>query len=440
MKTKDFLPLFVIVVLWNVPLMFPGVVLQKSSLIELLALESVFFSFIYMVSSRLRIFHRFLYILFLLSCAAAVLLIFSGEINEATFYFLAAIIAIRYSLAESSKEDFAISSTAFSILMLLLFLSTSLRILPTGREVLYIFSIYDNIPPAGVPITYAMGIVISIGRVTLTISPITSILFSLVAYLAAANTFLVIRTAPHNSSMVSAAVTALACQCENTIGILSATASYLVLAVLPYISLFSVAMLIATNRFLHNPRHMRGFRFTPGSSLFLFLALMAVESFLTFSGLILNLWVFGLSSLVTIFSGFFLGQIIPFRRKAPLASLVAAFAIQILLLFPQPIVMALSSPIFFEMYATLGIISGLLISMAMRNRIQVARTGIIELVFSMEAMISVAFLYLSLNSIPLFPGFTDLAVLFFSLFLLLISVPVMWFSNIFLLSARAFGA
>ncbi|MEM0138782.1 MAG: hypothetical protein QW100_03545 [Thermoplasmatales archaeon] len=441
MFAKKFITVLVTFLLWNVPLLLRSVIFDADALLELVVIEIALFLIFATVTERIGIFSRFILILSFLSLSLCVFAFISGMPYLAPFYLLAGIVGFRYGLSKGKRDDLIVSSLSFAILITLLFISSSLRILLHSgfQDHIFLFSIYNNAQPAGIPITYSFGIILSSGRVTLTISPMILVFFPAVAYLASANTILIVRSTTPGTSIVPAAVTALACQCENTVGILSGTASYLALAIVPYLVFLSVAMLLATNFFLHRPRKLPGINIGRGPFLFLFLASMIAESFLVFSGLVFNLWIFGLNSILTLFSGFFLGQVIPFRRREPASLIALAFLIQLSLLIPPVVGMALISPLYFEMYAFAGIISGLLISLALRNRGRVSRISIIELVFSMEAMLSVIFLYLSLNSVAFFPRYSQVAVLSFSLFLLLVSIPVMWFSNIFLLSARFFG-
>jgi len=434
----NYLSLFLTVALWNIPLMFPGTYFDLDAIAELLIIEAAVVSIFAFIAYRLNIMQRLLFILSLLSLFVVIVLALSGDISRIPFYLLSALIALRYSFDGAKRIDFAVGTAAFLILLLLLAISTSLRFLPAHGGNIYIFSIYDNTPPTGVPFTYSLGLVLSGGDATLTISPIISFLFPTIAYLAASNTFLILRRSS-GLTVTSTAAAALACQCENTIGILSGTASYLVVAFLPFISFLSVALLLATNTYLYHPRSLRTIKLSPTISLIILLALIALESYFVASGLILILWIFGLNSLITILTGIFIGCLIPLRRRIPLAILIIAFAFQLFLFIPQSIERALSSPLFFEIYAILGLLSGLVISLSMKNRLTLSRIGIVELVFSMEAMISIAFLYLSLYSISIFSGFPGVAVLSFSISLLLVSVPVMWASNLFLLSAGFSG-
>ncbi|MEM3756145.1 MAG: hypothetical protein QXT24_04005 [Thermoplasmatales archaeon] len=442
MIAKKSIPVLATILFWNIPLLLRSVIFDTYALLELLVIEIAVLTIFAIVTNRIGIFSRFMLILSFLSLSLCVFAFISGMSYLAPFYLLSGIIGLRYGLNEGKRDDLIVSSLSFAILITLLFISSSLRIFlhSAFQDHIFLFSIYDNAQPAGVPITYSLGIILSSGRVTLTISPLILVFFPAVAYLASANTVLIVRSTTPGTSIVPTAVTALACQCENTVGIISGTASYLALAIVPYLVFLSVAMLLATNFFLHRPRRLPKIKIGHRLFLFLFLISMIVESFLVFSGLILNLWIFGLNSILTLFSGFFLGQLVPFRRKEPVPLIALAFIIQLSLLIPPVVSMALVSPIYFEIYAFAGIISGLLISLALRNRGRISRIGIIELVFSMEAMLSVIFLYLSLNSVTFFPRYSQIAVLSFSLFLLLVSIPVMWFSNIFLLSARFFGA
>ncbi|MEM0141570.1 MAG: hypothetical protein QXN66_06025 [Thermoplasmatales archaeon] len=441
MTIKKTFPIIIVFLLWNIPFFFKEVIFDRNAMVEFLSIEAVLFVFFTFISIKFDIHLRFLFLLSMLSVAASILVSISGFLYLAPFYLVSALVAMKPALHERKRDDIAVALVSSLIFLALLLISTSLRILPvnTVQHHIFLFSIYNNAPAVGVPITYAFGLVISLGKVTLTVSPLILIVFPAVAYLASSNTFLIIRSPTPGTSVASAAVTALACQCENTVGILSGTASYLAFAIVPYLVFFSVVMLVVTNLFLHKPRPLPKLNFGVGLFLLLFLVSMVAESALIFSGLVFNLWIFGLNSTLTLFSGFFLGQIVPFRHREPLPLIGIAFSLQLMLLIPFVIGKALVSPLYFEIYSLLGIVSGLLISLAMRNRRKISKIGIIELVFSMEAMLSVIFLYLSLNSVVFFPGYSQVAVLSFSLFLLFVSIPVMWFSNIFLLSARFFG-
>ena len=323
-------------------------------------------------------------------------------------------------------------------------LSTSLRFihLGTAQSTGDLYSIYSDASPAGVPFTYAYGLVLVLGPFSLTISPITAFLFPLVAYLTSANTFLIINTFRTRgvSSVTAIVVTAIACQCENTIGIVSGTVSSLALSVLPYFIFISVALLILTNVYLHRPRKMRVPEVNKLSMLLLFISILAVEFAIVYTGMIYNLAVFGFSSFLTLFSGFLLGQMLKINLRMPVYIVILPFVIQTVMFIPSLIRGALTSPTVFELYTIAGMTAGLLISLSFRNRTELSKITIFEFVFSMETMVAAVLLFLSIFSVSFFTGYSEIAVVDFSVFILIVSLPLMWFSNIYLLSARTFGS
>ena len=156
--------------------------------------------------------------------------------------------------------------------------------------------------------------------------------------------------------------------------------------------------------------------------------------------MIYNLAVFGFSSFLTLFSGFLLGQLLKINWRMPVHIVILPFVIQTVMFAPSFIREALTSPSVFELYTIAGMIAGLLISLSFRNRNVLSKITIFEFVFSMETMIAAVLLFLSIFSVSIFTGYSEIAVVDFSVFILIVSLPLMWFSNIYLLSARTFGA
>ena len=148
----------------------------------------------------------------------------------------------------------------------------------------------------------------------------------------------------------------------------------------------------------------------------------------------------GCSSFLTLFSGFLLGQLLKINWRMPVHIVILPFVIQTVMFAPSFIREALTSPSVFELYTIAGMIAGLLISLSFRNRNVLSKITIFEFVFSMETMIAAVLLFLSIFSVSIFTGYSEIAVVDFSVFILIVSLPLMWFSNIYLLSARTFGA
>lgn len=439
------LPFPLVVVLWNVPFLLNGMIVQYDVLFELVSLQTAILGGMLVAALIRGKLGRLYLISSYVSLALLVLMAVEGEWRFAPFLGVAALISLRYFVLLRGPSDLSTGTIAFVIFVFLLVLSTSLRfgaIDGSASSQGYVFSIYNNSSPAGVPFTYAYGLVFALKGITLTLSPITAVFFPVISYLTADNTILIVKGYRSGSafSVSGAVVVALACQCENTIGILAGTVSSLALSILPYFILLSAGLLLLTNIYLHNPVRVRLPKFRPLVIVVLFVATLAAEFVVVSTGMVYNLALFGFISFLSIISGFLLGFAIPTRRTLPIYSIVGAFAIQTIMFWPFLIREALSVPSIFEVYNFSGLAAGLILSLSFKNRRIVTKVGLIELIFSMETMITAAFLYLTIFSIPIFSGFSEIEVIDFSVFILTISLPIMWFSNIYLLSVRAFSA
>ena len=440
------LPFIAVVFLWNAPFILKGIIVERDVLLELIVTEVAIFGGILMVSLLRGRMGRLYLITSYISVAILIIMISTGLWRFAFFYAIAVLLSIRFFVSNRKILDFSTGTIAFLVFMVIILLSTSLRFAATPINPLnstgYAFSIYDNSSPLGIPFTYAYGIVIGLRGATLSFSPLTAVLFPVISYLTADNTMLILKGSNSGStaSATGAVVAALACQCENTIGVLSGTVSSLALSILPFFIFLSAGLLILTNIYLHNPIRMKFPKIRPWMVVSIFVIILTLEFYIVSTGLVYDLALFGLVSFLSIISGFLLGFAIPVKRSLPMFSIVVAFAIQAIMFWPHLINEALTVPYIFEAYNFAGLIAGLILSLSFKNRRTITKVGLIELIFSMETMITAVFLYITLFSISIFTGFSEIAVINFSVFILIISLPVMWFSNIYLLSVRTFGS
>lgn len=444
-RVTSALPFIPIVVLWNSPILFRGVFVESNVLLELIISEIAILTGFLIVAALRRKLGRLYLVSSFISVSLIIVFVMGGLWRFFPFFVVAFAISARFFSLYRKPSDFTTGTITFFLLLLLMVLSTSLRFTLPGNVSLYsqgyVFSIYNSSSPLGIPFTYAYGIVMSLKGTTLTLSPLTAVFFPVIAYLTADNTVLIVKGYRSEStfSVTSAVVAALACQCENTIGILSGTVSSLALSILPYFIFLSAGLLILTNAYLHNPIRMTLPRMKLWFIVTMFVIILAVEFIIVSTGMVYNLAVFGLLSFLSIISGFLLGFAVPLKRTLPIYSIIVAFAIQSLMFWPLFIRDALSTPVMFEAYNFAGLAAGLILSLSFKNRRMITKVGLIELIFSMESMITAAFLYLTLFSVSIFSGFSENAVIAFSVFILAISLPIMWLSNIYLLSVRSFS-
>lgn len=438
------LPILFIIILWNIPLLIGNFYLQKSITLETILLEMASFSFFVILGLISGHLGRIYLFLGYLSLMVSFLFVFSGLLSLSLLYVASSLISLRFFSSWRGKGDITTITIAFTLLMILLLLTTSIRFLSSASVSSlyqgYMFSINDNSQLAGIPFTYYYGVVLSMPRAALTFSPIILFLFPMISYLTADNTVLIAKkfSSEGFTSVSGPVFTVIACQCENTIAVVSGTVSSFTLSVLPFFIFLSAGLLLGTNIYLHKPKRMHIPSFNKTYGLILLLLVMIAEFAIVYRGLINNLSYFGIYSFLSVGSGLLLGLSIPFSRKVSLIWVIFAFGVQIMLFIPFIIEAALTSVLFFELYNIAGFGAGIILSLSIKGRRRISRIGIVEFIFSMETMISALFLYLTLFSISIFSNYQGVAVLEFSVLILLLSIPIMWFSNIHLINVRMF--
>mgnify|MGYP001626175888 FL=1 len=392
----------------------------------------IIFTFIIIRMNSGLIFYMISFISFFLGG----LIFFSGDSAISASLFLAGAVALGPAIMEFHKDELYVSSLTSIFFILLLFLSTSLRIYSvisiTGNYSGYLFSIYDNVNPAGVPWTYAWGLVLSVGRITLTVSPLTMVLFPSIAFLTSSNTLHIIRIYKETfvGGFLSSSLTALSCQCEATIGVVSGTVSAYLLSLLPFLIILSLIMLLITRIYIFKPFKFRLFIKTHNFLYPLFIIILILQSAIIFDGLIKYSYYFAIVSFLSISSGITAGLILPIKNKNILTGLFIGIILEIFSFTPLFVRLAVTNSFYFELYSVTGFIAGIIFSLTGKGIKPFLRNAIFELVFSMQAMMAIVALY-----ITLFSGnnyyFMDInGTIEFSLTLIIMTLPLMWVSNL----------
>lgn len=400
--------------------------------------STLFFSFIIAKINSVSIFYMISFISFFLG----ILVLFGGDSAISASLFLAGAISLYPAFMEFHKDELYVSSLTTIFFIVLLFLSTSLRIYPvfpvTGSYSGYLFSIYDDVNPAGVPWTYTGGLVLSIGKIALTMSPITMILFPSIAFLTSSNTLHIIRIykGGYIGGFLSSSLTALSCQCEATIGLISGTASAYLLSILPILIIISLIMLLITNIFILKPFKFRLFIKTHNLLYPLFIVILIFQSVIIFDGLVKYSYYFALLSFLSLSSGIIAGLILPIKNKMIYTGLFVGITLEIFSFAPLFVRLAVINSLYFELYNITGFIAGIIFSFTAKGIKPFLRTAIFELVFSMQAMMAIALLYISLYSGNnyYFTGLNETVE--FSFTILVVTLPVMWISNLNLIGTE----
>ncbi len=375
-----------------------------------------------------------------LSGFSGILFLYFGPVNISTFFILASLISIGAAFRKRKMNEIFQGIIASSFIILLLFLSTSIRIsnafLSPGTFAGYLFSIYDNASPIGIPWTYFDGIVVSIGRVTLTFSPLTATLFPIISYLTSNNTFMIIRKYRRIfwNGGLSTTLSILSCQCETTIGVVSGTASAYLLSFIPFLIVISLILLILTNLYLRDILKFSYLSLNRGVLFIIFILTILFEELIISYGLIGNMMFFAALSFLSMLSGLLAGQIIPVKNRFVISGTLIAILMELVSFMPLLFKQIMLYIPYFELYTLSGFIGGIILAFSAKPLRPRLRDAVYELFFSMQVMMSAGLLYTSIyfGGERFVINLTD--VVGFSFVMLVLALPIMWILNLKLLS------
>ena len=386
----------------------------------------IILSSVIIISSLLLIFYGNPMPQIVISLVALIFILFGSFYVELLGIFLAGLPFIITERRETILKSLFITMMFFFLMIL----SGALRIQePSG---LYVFSIYDDIPKQYVPLLFYNGIVISTGRLVVTVSLLSLLIMGAAAYFAVENTSLILKNYKITdlSSAMQIVPVIASCQCESSIGLSAFAVTIFSLLTLPLITI-SLIFLFITNQVLRGRIQL-----TKGLGNKLsrnFLIAMLVTLLASSILILLEIKLYILIS--TFLTGLILISIVrTINRKINFG--LKVLTIGILLQLASFLVLLISmGNLNFEMLLLLTALSSassIMLSLYMGG-VKKYDSTIYELYFSMWTM-----MFLVLLLITQLLAYTLLgSILESALIILLISIPSMWISNLY--NLRAFS-
>jgi hypothetical protein len=360
----------------------------------------------------------------IMSLVALILIISGSFYIELLGIFLSGIPFIFIEKRDKIFKSLFITAMFF----LLLILSGALRL--QNDNGFYVFSIYDDIPKQYVPIIFYNGIVISLGRIVLTVSLLSLIIMGAASFFAVENTILILRN--YKITSLSGAVQIIpvltSCQCESSIGLSAFVATIFSILTLPLLFI-SLIFLIITNQILKGKIRMRnnmGSKFNEKlliimplillvSSLLIYLDVkLYLLTSMFFAGLMTILIIRAINKKINLgIKALLLGLVLQTISFSLFLTFINGFNIVNLIL-----IIAFSNT------------SSVLIALYMGGNKKYEFT-VYELYFTMWTMVFLVLVFLSQVISYNIIG----SILESALIILLVSIPAMWISNIYNLRA-----
>ena len=313
---------------------------------------------------------------------------------------------------------------------------------------LLFFSIYDDVLPGGVPALFYHGVVIQSPYFVFTYSVITMTIYPLISVILAANYLLIYRTYRNSStkfsSIFSGASTILGCQCEGVTGLIpSIVALTISTLVIPLMieSVLLVSLTLATLWYLRKgeimsilslPAKITGKVIPLATGSIALLAIPVAFSIGVSYGYFRNeSFFFGMNFLIFL-EGFIMIILVDSFHNIrvsgnPLFIAFISFLLFLIWLFPSLVSLAESSAFYYILMNSSALISGFLAAFSFVAFRQERKTVFLEFESMMFSMIGIVSLYASTFGIIIWPVFSIGQQFIFSLILVIISLPIMWY-------------
>ncbi len=358
---------------------------------------------------------------FLTISLTSIILFIIGARNYALLGIFIAGVPFYFYTENINKLRYSVISILFLAIMAI---AGTLRI--GSASGMYVFSIYDDIPSIYVPIIFKYGLIVTIGRIILTISPQSLVIMGLASYFAVENTYLIIKKfgSINSTGILQVVPAVVSCQCETTLSLSALTATIFSLIILPIV-LISIFFLIMTNLLLKNKIKLRIFnKHREELYLFIFLIFIGILMWFLLSFSILFYVMFS-----SILSGLVIMMIIrKINRNLNFGiySIIMAVILQILSITPYMLYGLSDGLSHLIIFTSLITISAILLSFYQGGK-SVYNSTVYELYFSMWSMS-----FLGILLIENYYGLYDISsLLTVAITILLVSFPAMWISNIY---------
>ena len=359
----------------------------------------------------------------------------------------------------SPGSGLAMPSISSGIFLFMIIVSSLLRMDYGLPDKLLYFSIYDDVLPGGVPALFYHGVVVQAPYFVFTYSVITMAIYPLISVILVANYLLIYRiyrnSSTRFSSLFSGAATILGCQCEGVTGVLpSIVALTISILVIPLLieSVLLVSLTLTTLWLLGKGKAMPILSLSArvkGNIIPLLagsIALLAIPVAFSIGvsyGYFRNeTFFFGMNFLVFL-EGFIMILLVDrfhhFKISGnPLMPAFISFILLLIWLFPYMVSIAESYAIYYVLMNSSALVAGFLASFSFIAFRKERKTVFLEFESMMFSMIGIIALYSSAFNISIWPSFGLGEQFIFSLLLVIVSLPIMWYITNKSLAENAF--
>lgn len=367
--------------------------------------------------------------------------------------FLISAILLFMDVVESSRIWISRASIFLSALTVLVIISTVIRFFNSYPPFpMTVLSIYNDGQPAGVPLIFSNAMVIFSGNFIITMSIQFTVILLIASALLAEN-FIMIYGILKNygegirSSISGIIVFVLGCQCESIISAVPVLSAILVSVLLlplivvgAFLLILSYLLLRLMKRGPSGRLSKMADRFYVRSTAIFMGILMIIEIIVSSIGVYYGLehtifYFYGLNLAImatsyVLVSGVLIGGSKETRSLYPLLLIVTGMAIMVMWLLPIFETAAYSDPAYFGLMTVTSFAGGGLTGAGASRYGKIQRNIILEMISMMFTLIGVFILYFTdIFQSRLWSGFSLTSQLEFSVILILLSLPFLWFYN-----------
>ena len=371
-----------------------------------------------------------------------------------TSYFLPMVIVVLatflLNIRKNGLGSMNLAWVSVAAFFVMIVVSGILRITPvSGLNQILAFSIYNNEQPSGVPLLFYNGIVFQGPLFVYTFSVPTFLVYSIISVVLSKNYSLIYRTYRgsriQTSSLVSGAATVLSCQCEGITGTLPSIAALAISTLIVPVLMESVLLVILTlvvllfiagkrkSRIVSAMSSLSGIQVIAPAAVFIILVPLVETVSVAMGFLSSPLFFFGINFLMFVNGALLLLLVelalgIRLKASQPLLAAIIASVLMTIWFDPSLVTYADTYSTVFVLMNLSMIAAGMLALHAYLGFGRNDRILFLEFLSMMFVMTGIIVLYLSaFSNITVWGVFSFSSQLFFSLILLTITLPIMWF-------------
>ena len=362
-------------------------------------------------------------------------------------------------IRRSGSDSWKLLAGSSLVFFFMIIVSSLVRLDPGIPSHILFFSIYSDEQPSGVPLLFYDGIVIQSPALVFTISLPTMLIYPIISAAIAENYLWILRTYSTRggrfTSAFAGAGAVLGCQCESITAVMPSLAALLISVIVIPLFIESLVLVLLTTLTLfllinhrkgfiriHDPANKRGSFFYPASYVFI-LAVPFIEIFGLMANLIHNeAFFFGINFLMFVEGALASGLLISTfwngrRIRYPILWVVISTLLFLIWYGPGLVTLATRTPGYFALMNVSSIGSGVMIAFPFISYKSKERIVLLEYITMMFSMSGIVLLYATSFNILVWNAFTLASQFYFSIILIIVTLPIMWYITNLSLIANA---